>query len=104
MQMDDLIARAVRQQATDIHLQPGQTVRLRLNSELIAQNDCFVSPEEVQAWLTHFPLYNEIKKGNCSFSLLDRSDTLSCYLGRNVCRTLCQYTDPLSFGPAAAGR
>ena len=74
MQMDDLIARAVRQQATDIHLQPGQTLRLRLNSELIAQTDCFVSPEEVQAWLTHFPLYNEIKKGNCSFSLewLDR--------------------------------
>ena len=25
MQMDDLIARAVRQQATDIHLQPGQS-------------------------------------------------------------------------------
>lgn len=77
MQMDDLIARAVRQHATDIHLQPGQAVRLRLNSELIAQTDCFVSPEKLQAWLTHFPLYKELKKGDHSFSL-DWLDRIRC--------------------------
>ena len=88
MQMDDLIARAVRQQATDIHLQPGQTVRLRLNSELIAQTDCFVSPEEVQAWLTHFPLYNEIKK----ILGLDRVYNLIVVGGGNIGQALVNYT------------
>ena len=51
MSIADVIAFAVTKQATDIHVQEGCPVMLRIGMELIPCKNWFVTKEEIRYWL-----------------------------------------------------
>ena len=51
MTINDVIAMAIIKKATDIHLQEGHPVMLRIGMELTSLQNWFVTKEELRCWL-----------------------------------------------------